>query len=902
MSVELRHLRIRLDDGLPPELPAGSSTSLFLTGVCFHEEVSLASLSLTVDGREHPVTVHSAPRIDVDEEDLHRPQIWGSQPVGASQASAFAYRSGFWGTIPVTMPAAGSVAVGARITLAGGETTVAELGRIEVAAGREPRPASGDGAAIAICMATYNPVPELLRAQIESIRGQTREDWICVISDDGSRPELLAAIEEAIAPDPRFRLSRSPRRLGFYRNFERCLGLVPDDVGLVALSDQDDRWDPEKLEVLAEGLGDRMLVYSDQRLVSDDGEELAASFWSGPRANNYENLASLLIANTVTGAASLMRRELVELALPFPETPGVQYHDHWLALLACATGGIAYVDRPLYDYVQHGGAFIGHEGSNQGSIASPAAAGGLLTRIRNAGAGSRVSYFFAYCRLRVLAETMLLRAGGRMRRADRSMLRRFVGAERSPAALLWLQLRRLRARRGHTETLDAERILLLGIAWRYAIQLLGRIRGRPFPGVTYDSRLPPSPSHEGGVIDHAFTRSLADHIKPIEWEVSGREPERVNLLVPTIDLRHLFGGYIAKFNLARRLADEGFRVRLLTVDRTPPLPAGWRAEVESYAGLDGLFERIEIGFARDLDSPVRINPRDAMIATTWWTASIAAQALRGLERERFLYLIQEFEPFTHAMGSWSAAAQSTYGLPHHALFSTDFLREYFAANGFGVYAEGREEGDRRSASFQNAITAVSPPTLEEMSERSRRRLLFYARPEPHGSRNMFELGLLALREAVAIGVLGPAWDLVGIGSTDASDREVDVGSGRTLTLMSRRGQGDYGALLAGHDVGLSLMYTPHPSLVPLEMASAGMVTVTNGYATKTAAMLSAISENLITARPDIDGIVDGLAEAVRRSGDFEARLANSHLDWSRDWERSFDGPTMARIGELLRGT
>ena len=48
-------------------------------------------------------------------------------------------------------------------------------------------------------------------------------------------------------------------------------------------------------------------------------------------------------------------------------------------------------------------------------------------------------------------------------------------------------------------------------------------------------------------------------------------------------------------------------------------------------------------------------------------------------------------------------------------------------------------------------------------------------------------------------------------------------------------------MLRGHDLGLALMLTPHPSLVPLEMASAGMATVTNSFENKTPAALEAIS-------------------------------------------------------------
>ena len=38
----------------------------------------------------------------------------------------------------------------------------------------------------------------------------------------------------------------------------------------------------------------------------------------------------MLVANTITGAATLFRREVAELALPFPDTPGLPFHDHWL--------------------------------------------------------------------------------------------------------------------------------------------------------------------------------------------------------------------------------------------------------------------------------------------------------------------------------------------------------------------------------------------------------------------------------------------------------------------------------------------------------------------------------------------------------------------------------------------
>ena len=210
-------------------------------------------------------------------------------------------------------------------------------------------------------MATYNPPAELLTRQLDSIRAQTHGNWVCVISDDGSAPEAYARLQAAVAGDRRFVLSRSSRRRGFYRNFERALALVAGQADYVALADQDDAWRPDKLAVLLAEIGDAQLVYSDARVVASDGRLISETWWD-QRRNNHTDLLSLLVANSVTGAASLLRRELLDYALPFPPAQFVHFHDHWLGLVGLSLGGIAYVPQPLYDYVQHGEAFLGHEG------------------------------------------------------------------------------------------------------------------------------------------------------------------------------------------------------------------------------------------------------------------------------------------------------------------------------------------------------------------------------------------------------------------------------------------------------------------------------------------------------------------------------------------------------------
>jgi len=439
-------LVVNLESPLPAALPVGSASAVFCSGTCFHRRERIVGLELVAGGVRHRPAAFGMPRPDVFDA-LREP---GS------------FRSGFWGT--VTVEARGPVELAAAVRLAGRRELVAPLGRIDTAAPEPPPRLAGDeDGLIAICMATFEPDPGRLRAQVESLRAQTGVRWRCVVSDDHSSPDRFAAIEAVVAGDPRFTLSRSPRRQGFYGNFERALRMAPAEAELLALCDQDDVWHPEKLAVLRAALGGARLVYSDLRLVDPGGRVLRETLWAG-RRNNHTSLASLLVANTVTGAAALVRREVVELALPFPDAPGVQFHDQWLALVALATGDIAYVDRPLYDYVQHGGAVFGDVG----------AAGR-----RRPWRAARGAYFLGYLGREVLARTLLARCATALTPAKRRVLERFVAAADSPAAFAWLAARPLRALAGRNETLGTELDLVRGILWRRLLPLIATGATRP---------------------------------------------------------------------------------------------------------------------------------------------------------------------------------------------------------------------------------------------------------------------------------------------------------------------------------------------------------------------------------------------------------------------------------------
>ena len=455
------HVGAGLASTLPARLPAGVDTALFLDGFCHPREV-VSGLALLVNGRAHDVATHGMPLPGAIDPGCY---WWTIVRIGAREIDGDEVRFALRAEAP------GGSAV--ELALGSVPTTSAPAGPLPAAL-VPPPDRTADGL-VAICMATYNPVPEHFSRQVESIRAQTHRDWVCLISDDGSSADRYERMVEIVGDDPRFAVARAEERLGFYGNFERALAMAPPQAAFATFADQDDYWFPDKIEVLLEAMEPGVqLAYSDMRIVLESGEVISETYWTH-RRNNYTNLGSLLLANTVTGAASIFRRELLDLALPFPPRHGEMYHDHWIALVALARGRIAYVRRPLYDYVQHGDAVLGYANANASALrrvrrSRLARARDRFWRIRFHGhhLGWRGYYFRILARAMVLAHILEQRCGKEMSRRKRRTVGALLAADRPlPFRTVgWLLARLVRAELGARETFGMERIVLRAVVWR----------------------------------------------------------------------------------------------------------------------------------------------------------------------------------------------------------------------------------------------------------------------------------------------------------------------------------------------------------------------------------------------------------------------------------------------------
>lgn len=393
----------------------------------------------------------------------------------------------------------------------------------------------------------------------------------------------------------------------------------------------------------------------------------------------------------------------------------------------------------------------------------------------------------------------------------------------------------------------------------------------------------------------ANTRWIYQNISPLTLDVSHRHPRRINLLLATVDFKYVFGGYIGMFNLALRLRRAGHNVRVILTEQTDFDLSKWRRLIQEYPGVRTLFDEVEFVYRFDRSLPLEISRDDNFIATSCWSAHIAHHAVRAIGKERFMFMIQEYEPFFLPMNSVSALFRQAYEFPHFALFSTSFILDYFREQRIGVF--GKQGSEAYCAVFYNAIQRSSPS--RDQLARDKKRLLFYARPEDHAARNLFELGMMSLVALLRDPQFDAAnWSFHGIGSISLN-QAIELAPGVPIEIVPKTSLQKYIELLPSFDVGLSLMLTPHPSLVPLEMAAAGMWTVTNTFANKTAERLKAISTNLIGVEPTVAGVCEGLLKAISNVNDLESRLAGAEVTWPTDWTSAFPSETMEKMEAFL---
>lgn len=195
-------------------------------------------------------------------------------------------------------------------------------------------------------MATYNG-SVFIKEQIESILEQLSAYDELIISDDGSTDNTLSVIKKI--EDNRIKIYENSGVRGYSGNFENALSLASGE--LIFLSDQDDIWFPNKVELFIQSLEHSDFVISDARVVDPYLNTLDDSYFVS-RSASFGFFNSLVRCRYL-GCCYAFKRKVLTKALPFPKRHKLLPHDLWLALVGECYFSVSYLDVPLIYYRRH---------------------------------------------------------------------------------------------------------------------------------------------------------------------------------------------------------------------------------------------------------------------------------------------------------------------------------------------------------------------------------------------------------------------------------------------------------------------------------------------------------------------------------------------------------------------
>ena len=330
---------------------------------------------------------------------------------------------------------------------------------------------------------------------------------------------------------------------------------------------------------------------------------------------------------------------------------------------------------------------------------------------------------------------------------------------------------------------------------------------------------------------------------PVHFKKSRSCRPRFNLLIPTVEPEKIYGGVSSAVEVAlsvyRELpAETDFRI-IITSDTISR--EGLR-EVVLRTGLDVLLIEphteingpaiVNTGVMRGC--PLALRARDMFFATAWWTADLGFRA-QAAQQEMFgtaakmAYLIQDYEPGFYPWSFQSAMARATYTKPDKtlAIFNSEELAE-FIVNRYS-FADCWCKPYSINAAIESSLRKVEKENI----------ILVYGRPSV--SRNLFDLIVEGLRIWQATDPsMASSYQVVFVGEPFEVSLLGELINASVLGKLSLLAYAD---LLNRAAIGISLMESPHPSYPPLEMASAGCLTITSRYESKD---LSRRSENIVS--------------------------------------------------------
>lgn len=203
-------------------------------------------------------------------------------------------------------------------------------------------------ASVSIVLCTYNGA-KYLSEQLDSILAQTYPLHEIIIQDDNSTDETVNIIYEYASKYSLIKFFENNSAHGVNGNFISAMQRATGDY--IAISDQDDIWETDKIENQMKSIGKNLLCSGFSCPFSTDGS--FAYFDHRKRNVNVVRMCFL----GLPGHTLLLRRELINM-LPPLEHSIFKYsmYDAALSIVAAAHKNIVFIDKILVNFRRHSAA------------------------------------------------------------------------------------------------------------------------------------------------------------------------------------------------------------------------------------------------------------------------------------------------------------------------------------------------------------------------------------------------------------------------------------------------------------------------------------------------------------------------------------------------------------------
>ncbi len=374
-------------------------------------------------------------------------------------------------------------------------------------------------------------------------------------------------------------------------------------------------------------------------------------------------------------------------------------------------------------------------------------------------------------------------------------------------------------------------------------------------------------------------------IDPIQTILVDDPIKRLNLVTDSINSDSLLGGVATALIVATEFANKyNFELRIITRNsEVNPL------NYKNIMKVSGIEPSEKISFYSDweryqkpIDFKLELGPNDIFFATSWWSAKAIEETIGN---NQFFYIIQEVETFFYNFGSEHLMCSQI--MEHKNIdfiVNSKYLYDYFKLYNPNII----NHGYYFEPAFPNNLYKC-----KDFKKKSHYKLFFYARP--NNPRNLYSFGIEVLDKAISLGILDTScWDIYCVGQNAP---EITFCNGYKTKNMGQLSWTEYADFLSDVDLGLCLMYTPHPSYPPYDVACSGGVVLSNKMLNKVNFIES---KNVILADLEEKAFMDAFKRAVNLAQDPIRRKENFEENTiCHDWKTTLED-TILYMGRCLK--